>query len=78
MSSIFMYEDYTIFYISSELAKNIIRLCNPEIIYELLTEDQINEYLINIIENIFKVDDIISPNLRSSENVDNDMVDFNL
>ena len=78
MSSIFMYEDYTIFYISSELAKNIITLCNPDIIYELLTQDQINEYLIYIIKNIFKVDDIISPNLRSSENVDNDMVDFNL
>jgi hypothetical protein len=78
MSSIFMYEDYTIFYISSELAKNIITLYNPEIIYELLTEDQINEYLVYIIKNIFKVDDIISPNLRSSENVDNDMVDFNL
>jgi hypothetical protein len=73
-----MYEDYTIFYISSELAKNIITLYNPEIIYELLTEDQINEYLVYIIKNIFKVDDIISPNLRSSENVDNDMVDFNL
>jgi len=73
-----MYEDYTIFYISSELAKNIITLYNPEIIYELLTEDQINEYLVYIIENIFKVDDIISPNLRSSENVENNMVDFNL
>ena len=78
MASIFMYEDYTIFYISSELAKNIITLYNPEIIYELLTEDQINEYLVYIIENIFKVDDIISPNLRSSENVENNMVDFNL
>jgi hypothetical protein len=77
MSNHGMQEEDIVFSIESDLVKNFIRLYNRDIIYELLTEDEKVEYLKKIIHKKI-MHNVISPNLRSSENAENDMVDFDL
>jgi hypothetical protein len=72
-----MQEEDIIFSIESDLVKNLIRLYNRDIIYELLTEDEKVEYLKKIMHEKI-MHNVISPNLRSSKNAKNDMVDFEL
>ena len=77
MSNHGMQEEDIILSIESDLVKNLIRLYNRDIIYELLTEDEKVEYLKKIMHEKI-MHNVISPNLRSSENAENDMVDFDL
>ena len=72
-----MQEEDIILSIESDLVKNLIRLYNRDIIYELLTEDEKVEYLKKIMHEKI-MHNVISPNLRSCKNAENDMVDFDL
>jgi len=59
-------------------AEEIIKKFYPRIIFDLLTDKEVHETLQNILNTIEikKIDDIISPGLRSSDSSDNDLPDF--
>ena len=59
-------------------AEGIIKMYYPGIIFDLLTDKEVRETLQNILNTIEmkKMDDVISPGLRSSDSNDNDLTDL--